>query len=170
MTTSHRGKSATGKGSKKGAKSAVSSAKAVGKAVAASASAAATAAPSAVLQVANQRLTVLEGHVAALNEHVGLPATGADEEMQPVTFSLAAGSCDYVRLTLDGKESFILGSSPHDSLPRANDTVIAVFLETWGSPGQQASVVVTNASPTPLTSKVLTSSYTFDDRSLKTHF
>jgi hypothetical protein len=121
-------------------------------------------------QSLHRRLKVAEGHIATLNENLGLPAAGADSDMEPVTFSLTAGGPKLVRLTLDGKETILLGSDAKDSLPRANGVTISVFMETWGDPGQQASIDVTNARPTPMTSSVLTTDHAIDTRTLKTSF
>jgi hypothetical protein len=127
------------------------------------------AVPSASAASMAQRVTALEGHIAALNAFTGIKSTD-DDDREPITFSLASGGPKMVRLTLDGTELILLGSDPKQSQPRPNGTVVSVFMETWGDPGQQASIDVTNAGPTPMTSSVLTSGHTADARSLKTKF
>jgi hypothetical protein len=117
-----------------------------------------------------QRLRNVETHLTALDVHTGLPVAAADTPMQPITFTLAAGG-PTTRLTLDGKETFLLDSSSKESSPRANGAIVSVFIETWGNPGQVASIDVVNANPSPLTSSPIpVSGHGFDSRSLKASF
>jgi hypothetical protein len=116
----------------------------------------------------DKRLKNLERHVAALHGVASIASLATAGDARPLTFALTAGSAKMVRLTLlDTHESLILGTAPVTSRPRANGAVVGVWLETWGDPGQQATIGVMNATPNPLKSSTLQTSYLAESRTLR---
>jgi hypothetical protein len=131
----------------------------------------ASGAPATSLLSLGQRVQVLEGHVADLRGVASLDAPVVRGATQPLTFKLAAGGPKVARLTLmDTKEIITLGSGSEKSKPRANGVDIKVLLEVWGNPGQQATIAVVNAVPTPMTSGILKTGYLAEVKKLRTQW
>jgi hypothetical protein len=105
------------------------------------------------------RLTALEGqtYAAGANAAPDAPLLHASvpDETRSLEFSLAKGSAQQVRVTLDHTEVVLFGTWSTPSSPRKNGDWVSVLIEVLGNPGDRAILDITNSDPAQLKSAAI---------------
>jgi hypothetical protein len=118
------------------------------------------------------RLSALEAHIARVGTRGIDDAAPAD--VRPLTFTLQVANAPRIaQLTLQdtGEEIVLTPNSPSkSSKPRASGKTIDVGIDTFGDPGQNATIDVTNVTPhgTPIVTSVLAGSSASDATTIVT--
>jgi hypothetical protein len=130
------------------------------------------ASPSVTLLGLHARLSALEEHVSRSGSRGIEEAPPTD--LRPLTFTLHVANAPRItQLTLQdtGEEIVLTPNSPSkSSKPRASGISIDIGIDTFGDPGQNATLDVTNVKPhgTPIVTSVLTGSSASDATTIET--
>lgn len=94
----------------------------------------------------------IKAEMLAAEDTAANPATDAE---RPIRFDVAGtSSYEHLRVTLDYVETVIYDDTNVPSQPRPNGRLISVLIEVMGSPGDKATISVTNAVPQQLVCEV----------------
>ena len=107
------------------------------------------------MQTLNERLQALEAATFPTDSAPDEPSTlhvSPPVEARSLVFTLADGSPQKTRVTLDHTEVVLFGSWSTPSKPRTKGSWISVLIEVIGNPGDQATINMTNSNLAQLVS------------------